>query len=115
MNLRVGGSNPSGHANAFSGIFSEYRSQRSPGQLRVHRIRLVFENGLLQLHPRGHFEEFQRAMERGLGMVKNESGGHGQGSTVRDVRSFLAACAIRAAAADIALLVQANNALLRKQ
>ncbi len=71
--------------------------------------KIVFDNGLLPPYLKSHFDAFQRAMEKGLPPLRNELGGHGQGSKVRDVPEYLAGYAIHTAAANIVLLVRAHK------
>ena len=69
----------------------------------------MFENGLLPPDQRGHFEAFVRALEKGLPVLRNDHGGHGQGSKVQQVPEHLAAYAIHVAAANILLMVKAHR------
>jgi len=83
----------------------EYPSGASASNL----IGVISKNGLLPDYLDKSFQQLAATLKTGLPQVRNEEGGHGQGSTPKEAPEYIAAYALHLAAAKIVLLVEAFN------
>lgn len=74
-------------------------------------INVVFTQALLPEFLRTHFSGVKQALEAGVPTVRNKLGGHGQGEKVLEVPAYFAAHILHLTAANILLLVEAEQNL----
>lgn len=74
-------------------------------------INVCLDNGLVPEYLRTHLAGVRQTLEAGLPTVRNKDGGHGQGSTPKNVPQYLAGYALHLAATNIVFLVEAHEAL----
>jgi len=74
-------------------------------------IDVVFKHGLIPTNLQSYFAGLRSTLESGLPTLRNSSGGHGQGSTPREVPDHVAAYALHLAAAAIVFLVESYRQL----
>jgi hypothetical protein len=73
-------------------------------------IRIIRANGLLPDYLDQSFDQLIATLKSGLPKVRNEAGGHGQGTTPRQTPGYIAGYALHLAAANIVLLGEALKA-----
>jgi hypothetical protein len=73
-------------------------------------IKIIRRNRLLPDYLDNSFDQLIAILQSGLPQIRNEAGGHGQGSAPRQTPSYVAGYALHLAAAKIVLLVEALKA-----
>ena len=74
-------------------------------------LKTVRKHGLLPDYLDNSFDQLAATLHSGLPKVRNEQGGHGQGSEPRSTPNYVAAYALHLAAAKILFIVEAHNAM----
>lgn len=74
-------------------------------------VRVVVNKGLIPPELQTQFDHLIRAMSTGLPPMRHNYGGHGQGAEIKKVEDHLAAYSLHLMAANIVLLIEAENAL----
>lgn len=72
-------------------------------------LEILFEKELVPAALQNHFSALRTTLEAGVPTVRNKNSGHGQGAVPVEVPEYLAAYALHLAAANIVMLVQAQN------
>ena len=72
-------------------------------------LRVVRQKGLLPDYLDSSFDQLAATLKSGLPKLRNEQGGHGQGSTPRETPDYVAAYALHLAAAKILFLFEAHK------
>ncbi len=73
-------------------------------------LKIVFREKLVPDYLDNSFTQLAATLQSGLPKVRNEAGGHGQGTGLRETPDYIAAYALHLAAAKIVLLVRAMQA-----
>ena len=73
-------------------------------------LKIIRANGLLPDYLDQSFDQLVATLKSGLPVVRNETGGHGQGAKPVDVPQYIAEYALNLAASKIRLLCEAFNA-----
>jgi hypothetical protein len=73
-------------------------------------IKIIRGNGLLPNYLDKSFDQLIATLKSGLPKVRNQAGGHGQGTTPRQTPGYVAAYALHLAAANVVLLMEALKA-----
>jgi hypothetical protein len=74
-------------------------------------IQVLFDNNLVPLFWQQHFSALRATLESGVPTARNRLGGHGQGTEVVDVPTYLVAYVLHQTASAIVFLVEAEKAL----
>lgn len=74
-------------------------------------LKTVRKHGLLPDYLDNSFDQLAATLHSGLPKVRNEQGGHGQGSEPRNTPNYVAAYALHLVAAKILFIVEAHNAM----
>ncbi len=80
------------------------------GTTASHLIKIVRDNGLLPDYLGPSFDQLQAVLKSGLPQVRNQSGGHGQGSQPKPTPDYVASYALHLTASNIVFLVEAFKA-----
>jgi hypothetical protein len=81
------------------------------GAVSSELLRVVRNNGLMPDYLEKSFDQFYTTLANGLPKIRNNAGGHGDGSTPKDVPRHVAAYALHLAATNIVFMVEAFRAL----
>ena len=76
-----------------------------------HLLQIVFDRGLIPSYLQSEFAGLRSSLESGVPTVRNRQAGHGQGTAPREVPSYLVAYLLHLTAANILLLVRADESL----
>jgi Domain of unknown function (DUF7014)/AbiJ N-terminal domain 4 len=82
----------------------------SKGARASDLVKIIRSKGLLPDYLDQSFDQLIATLQSGLPKVRNEAGGHGQGTIPRVTPSYIAGYALHLAAANIVLLVEALKA-----
>lgn len=74
-------------------------------------VAIVFKNKLIPDFMQSHFSELRKTLKAGVPTIRNELGGHGQGSQEVHVPGYIAAYALHLTASNILLLAKAEEEL----
>lgn len=74
-------------------------------------ITLVLDKGLVPNYLQTYFHGLQTLLDSGTPVVRNKSGGHGQGEKIVEIPEYLASYALNLAASNIVMLVESFRKL----
>ena len=92
-------------------ICDQNKWQYSQGSTASNLLRVVREKGLLPHNLDKSFAQLTATLQSGLPNVRNEQGGHGQGSKPQKTPEYIAAYALHLAATKILFLCEAHKAM----
>lgn len=90
-------------------ICEERRWNFPPNATAKTLIDLIFQNNLVATELQSHFSALRSVLESGVPTVRNKQGGHGQGSTIKDVPPHLVGFILHSTASAIVFMVQAHK------
>lgn len=92
-------------------IICAKRQWRPNGDKVSHLVKTCLNNGLLPGYLTKYFDGVEKTLEGGISPLRNETSGHGLGSTPSDVPAYLVRYGLNVTASAILLLVEADQAL----
>jgi hypothetical protein len=97
-------------ANAFESVLKIIISAKgwplSPGDTASKLISTAFANNLIPAYMQTEFAGLRTLLESGVPTVRNKNGGHGAGTSPREIPSYIAAFQLHQTAAAIILLIE---------
>jgi hypothetical protein len=92
-------------------ICEKHKWAYNKGDTAKRLLDICFDKGLIPSFLLSHYSALRSSLESGIPTVRNELGGHGQGSTPVEVPPYLAAYLLHLTATSILLLADAEKAL----
>lgn len=92
-------------------ICSKRQWTHQPNATSKQLLDVLFQNGLIPTFWEQHFSALRSTLESGVPTARNRLGGHGQGTAITEVPSFLVAYVLHLTASAIVFLVEAERAL----
>ena len=83
----------------------------SKGDTASRLLVILYEKQLIPSEMQSHFNGLRTALESGIPTLRNNYGGHGQGSEPRDVPDYYVSYALHLAASNIVFLINSYRAI----
>jgi hypothetical protein len=92
-------------------ICSKRKWKHDPNATSKALLQILFDNGLIPQFWEQHFSALRSTLESGVPTARNRLGGHGQGTAVVKVPSFLVTYVLHLTASAVVFLCEAERAL----